>query len=244
MPFDTFPSIISRRFGIRILLLNLGLVLANLLAGLLGLQLAAPPGYATLIWPPSGLAVAAIIFFGAGLMPGVFIASVLINLYIGSTSPTGVAVALGIATGSTTQAYAAFFLLRRYSGHGMNFTSWSALAGAFAIAAPATCIIAASVGTGLLYGAGFVQASEVPQNLLTWWVGDTLGVLIFLPLALLALSVKAPASFRQNEFRGLTVISVFSVLLPLGVSFYSYMLVSNLNYQRALSDFEKIAETS
>ena len=242
MTHNTSPSFMSLQFGTKLLLLNLGLVLVNLLAGLIGLQLAAPPGYATVIWPPSGLAVAAIILFGAGLLPGVFIASLLINLYIGGTSPTGVAVALVIATGSTIQAYAALFLLRRYFGRELNLYSWSALAGAIAIAAPATCVIAASVGTGALFGAGFVQVPDVSQNWLTWWVGDTLGVIVFLPLALLAPGVKAPVSFMQSELRGFTAISVFSVLLPLGISFYSYMLVSHLNYQRALSDFEKITE--
>lgn len=242
MAYDTFPSFSSLRFGTKLLLLNLGLMLANFLAGLLGLQMAAPPGYATVIWPPSGLAVAAVIFFGAGLLPGVFIASLLINLYIGGTTPTALAVALVIAFGSTLQAYAALLLLRRYFGREINLPSWPSLAGAMAIAAPGTCVIAATVGTGALFGFGFVSASDVPQNWLTWWIGDTIGVMVFLPLALLAPGVKAPISFMQIELRSFTAISVFSVLLPLGISFYSYMLVSHLNFQRAHSDFETITE--
>ena len=35
--------------------------------GLIGLQLAVPPGYATIIWPASGMALAVLLMFGQRL---------------------------------------------------------------------------------------------------------------------------------------------------------------------------------
>jgi diguanylate cyclase len=40
------------------------------LAGWLGLRLAVPPGYATAIFPPAGLAVSAMLIVGAPSLPG------------------------------------------------------------------------------------------------------------------------------------------------------------------------------
>src|SRR5688572_9396003 len=98
----------------------------GLLAGLyvmtggLGLLLAVPPGYATVIWPPSGIALGLLITGGSRLWPGVFIGSFLLNSW-----NSGVFVdadwlsartlaAAGIATGSTLQALAGRALLGRF----------------------------------------------------------------------------------------------------------------------------------
>ena len=54
--------------------------------GWLGLQLAVPPGYATLIWPASGIAAAALLIFGWHLWPGVFLGALTINLFNGFTT--------------------------------------------------------------------------------------------------------------------------------------------------------------
>jgi integral membrane sensor domain MASE1 len=57
------------------------LVLLYLLTGKLGLLLAVPPGYATIIWPPSGIALGMLIIGGARLWPGVLAGSLLLNAY-------------------------------------------------------------------------------------------------------------------------------------------------------------------
>src|SRR5262245_12474444 len=94
----------------------------NFAAGKLALLLAIPPGYATAIWPPSGIALAALLLFGARLWPGVWIGSFLINL-TASLDPTSassiarsVAIAGGIGAGSTLQAFAGVYLVRRLAG--------------------------------------------------------------------------------------------------------------------------------
>ena len=50
------------------------LLLAGLyvVTGKLGLLLAVPPGYATIIWPASGIAIGMLMVHGARLWPGVF----------------------------------------------------------------------------------------------------------------------------------------------------------------------------
>src|SRR5205814_1944890 len=78
--------------------------------GSLALLLPSPPGYATALWPPSGIALAALLVLGPRLWPGVWIGSALANLSIDASLPA----AIVIATGSTLQALVLSALLRRH----------------------------------------------------------------------------------------------------------------------------------
>ena len=49
------------------------------ITGKLGLLLAVPPGYATVIWPPTGIATGMLIMHGARLWPGILIGSFILN---------------------------------------------------------------------------------------------------------------------------------------------------------------------
>ena len=52
-----------------------GIALAYYVAGKLGLLLAIPPGYATAIWPASGIALGGTLLFGRRVWPGILIGS-------------------------------------------------------------------------------------------------------------------------------------------------------------------------
>src|SRR5690349_13460191 len=58
------------------------LVAAYYLTGKFGNSIAVPPGFATLVWPPSGIALGALLAFGRRMTPAVFLGSLLINLDI------------------------------------------------------------------------------------------------------------------------------------------------------------------
>src|SRR5579863_1055875 len=89
--------------------------------GRLGLLLAVPPGYATAIFPPAGLAIGAMFMLGAPSLPAAFLGSLVLNLWIGAgTGQRPVAVAcsaLIIAAASTVQAAAGGLALRRAVGY-------------------------------------------------------------------------------------------------------------------------------
>jgi len=56
-----------------------GIAIAYAVTGKLGLLLAIPPGYATAIWPPSGIALVALLVYGYRAWPGVLLGSFLVN---------------------------------------------------------------------------------------------------------------------------------------------------------------------
>src|SRR5580704_10599390 len=69
----------------RRLLTCLTLALAYVITGRLGLLLAVPPGYATAIFPPAGVAMAAALIGGRMTLPWIFAGSCALNLWVGCT---------------------------------------------------------------------------------------------------------------------------------------------------------------
>ena len=90
--------------------------------GRLGRLVAPPPGIATVVWPPSGIALAALLIMGNRVWPGVWLGAFLANNWAAldpsnlRTAPQVVATGAGIDTGSLLQALAGAALMRRVIG--------------------------------------------------------------------------------------------------------------------------------
>ena len=61
----------------------------------LSLALAIPPGYATPVWPPSGIALAAMLLFGIRSWPGVWLGAAIANLSVEASPPFAILIATG-----------------------------------------------------------------------------------------------------------------------------------------------------
>src|SRR5438477_9870207 len=124
--------------------LGIGLLfLAYLATARLGLLLDAVAGFATLVWPPTGIALAALFLFGARLWPGVLAGALCVNLVLGASWP----IALTIAAGNTLEAIAASWLLRRI-GFEPRFERIRDVVALVLLAA--VCSTAISAGVGLV----------------------------------------------------------------------------------------------
>ena len=94
---------------------------AYYVVGRLGLLLAIPPGYATAVWPASGIALAGTLLFGYRVWPGILLGSFLINLRtsLDTTSTASIlnstALAASIGMGASLQAIVGAFLIRRFT---------------------------------------------------------------------------------------------------------------------------------
>ena len=171
----------------RQVLLYTALPLAYIVSGRLGLLLAAPPGYATPVFLPAGIAVTATFVAGATALPGTFLGSFLLNLWIGyliegRLNLTQSAAALVIAAGSMTQAAIGGAALRRTTGYPPFDDAHHILA--FLLLAPIFCLTSATMSLSGLWALGLLELSALRMNWTTWWLGDTLGVVIALPLML------------------------------------------------------------
>jgi signal transduction histidine kinase len=149
-------------------------------AAKLSLQFAIPPGYATAVWPPSGIALAALVLMGVRMWPGVWLGAALAN----ATVETSWAVAAVIATGNTVEALVGAALLGRLIGASSRFERGEDVLKFFGVAVVAA-VFAASVGLVPLSLRHDLAAWDLFWNWFTWWQGDATGIVIIAPLILI-----------------------------------------------------------
>jgi signal transduction histidine kinase/CheY-like chemotaxis protein len=164
--------------------------LAYFIAGKLALQLAVPPGYASPFWPSAGLALGAFLIWGWKVTPGIFWGSLALNVsttWSNNQAITGIDLAYlsAIGLGGFFQAAIAGVALKRMGLYPNTFSQLKPTLLSQWISGPLACLIGATVGVGILFHRGFIPQENVFFSWWNWWVGDTLGVLVFTPLTLI-----------------------------------------------------------
>lgn len=144
------------------------------------LILAIPPGYATAVWPPSGIALAALLLLGNRVWPGVWLGATLVNLTV-AYSPVA---ALAIGSGNTLEALAGAALVRRHVADAPPYFDRVRNVVKFVAVAVLCSTVAATIGVTALALEGALRWPEFAANWGTWWHGDAAGIIIITPLIL------------------------------------------------------------
>jgi signal transduction histidine kinase len=168
------------RIRARDLLRILGLAAAYLVTARVGLVFETVAGFASPVWPPAGIALAALLLFGYRLWPGVFLGSVLANFAIGHAS---LPVAFGIGIGNTLEALVGAHILLRSPGFSPTLETARSAVGLL-VAAFSSTSISATAGVACLYGGGFVTMAQIGEAWRSWWIGDMVGTLLIAPVIL------------------------------------------------------------
>ena len=173
-------------------MLFLLLIVAYVVSGKLGMSLALEPGYASPIFPPAGIAIAAVFLLGGRALPWVFVGSLLLNGWIDYSSHhefgrVGVIAAVVIAFASMLQAAVGGLTLRRAINISADTTSGNIQhILRFLLLAPLICLVSASISVSGLWLLGIIDAANFSINWGSWWLGDTFGVIVMFPLVLSA----------------------------------------------------------
>lgn len=154
---------------------------AYLVAGKLGLSLAFVNASATLVWPPTGIAVASLILLGYRFWPGILIGAFLVNV----TTAGSIATSFGIASGNTLEALLAAFLVRRLANGRNAFDGPADVFKFVGLAAILSTTVSATVGVSNLLLGGLASWAESRTIWLTWWLGDAVGAIVVSPPILL-----------------------------------------------------------
>lgn len=145
----------------------------------LGLSMAVVAPQVTTVWPPTGIALAAILLLGLRAWPGIALGAFLANV----TANEPVATAAGIAAGNTLEAVAGSWLLRR-AGFEPSLKRLSDVLTLVWWGALVSTAVSATIGVSSLCLGGMQRWSAFGALWSTWWIGDVMGDLIVAPLLL------------------------------------------------------------
>lgn len=172
--------------GTRLVLASLAVAGAYFAGGKTGLLLAGSNPSVSAVWPPTGIAIAALLLGGSELWPAVFAGAFLVNL----TTTWDLTSTIGIASGNTLEALlGSYFASRFASGRHLLERPRSVLTFALLSGLLATAV-AATIGSASLTLAHLSPPKEFLSIWVPWWLGDAVGAMEIAPL-ILALALRA-----------------------------------------------------
>ncbi|MFD3991529.1 MASE1 domain-containing protein [Streptomyces sp. NPDC058583] len=208
-------------------LMSLAVAVCYYAAGRLGLmgRLVVEGVVVTPIWPPTGVAVAALLLLGARVWPGIALGSFLVIASLTTPGPTTV-----VTVVSNTVAPLCAFLLLRRAGFRLDMARLRDGLSLVFLGGFGAMLISATAGVGLQVANGSLDKSEFWPVWLAWWVGDTMGVLLVAPLLLV---LAGPAGrfrvrrWKEAAFLGLTtlILMPMAVLSPMSMLFLVFPLL-------------------
>ncbi len=207
--------------------------------GRLSLLLAIPPGYATAVWPASGIALAATLLRGYRVWPGILLGSFLINVW--TSLDTGSATSIfksiflvvSIGAGASLQAIVGALLMSRFVRHPTALIGEKDVFKFLLLGGPISCLVNATWGVTSLLLAGVIQPADYLLHWWTWWLGDTIGVIAFTPLVLIWAAKPQGASLRRQISVSLPVCLTFALVV------LSFVYTSAWEQTRIAAEFER-----
>ncbi|MBM9549231.1 MASE1 domain-containing protein [Leptospira sp. 201903074] len=181
----------SIRNFVRELILLIFVFLLYLIAGKLSLNLSSIDGYSTPVWPPAGLALGFVLIFGNRVWPALFLGAYFTNTTHLPTSETWIQFIISnpqnitISLGNSTSALLGSYLLKRHSSPNLNIFQANEIVIFFILAGPVTAFISSVIGSLSLFYFKIIYFEFLFQTWITWWMGDSIGIIIFTPLLIL-----------------------------------------------------------
>ena len=179
--------------------------LVYLVAAGLGLSLASVHTNVSPVWPPTGVAVAALLIFGRSLWPAILLGAFTANLWTGVSIPT----AGGIALGNTLEAVLAVSLLRRGKAFDTALDSVSDVIRFLLYAVIISPTVSATMGNLSLCLGGAAAWNQFGHLWVTWWLGDGFGALVVAPFLL----AWSSTSHHLSSSRSLAESALLLILL-------------------------------
>jgi diguanylate cyclase (GGDEF)-like protein/PAS domain S-box-containing protein len=193
-----------------------------------GLTLATDSPTITAIWPPTGIALVAIVIWGPRMWPAVAVGALLANGATGVAAPVVVA----IAAGNTLEALVGARLLAR-AGFRPSLERLRDIVALIVLAAALSTTAAATIGVTSLVAGGTLASGDAASAWLTWWLGDMGGDLLVAPL-LFALATHGPRRWPRSRRRVAEVAALLLAALatsliafsqPAGLMFLTFPVI-------------------
>ncbi len=201
-------------------------------------MLSIPPGFASAVWPASGVALACILLLNPTMATlGIGLGSLALNYGVVTNNYSELSLGAAtlpavIAAGAMLQARAGRYLFRLCNGDTLNLSTHTDIYKFTTIIAPASCLIAATIAVTALYTSNTVETENLIFNWGTWWVGDTIGVLLFTPLLLTIFAKKNISLERKMQ----VVIPALVIFLGVLLLFFNSVETRKEQLHRIIHD--------
>ncbi len=204
---------------------TIAMVFFIFLAGKASLLFAIPPGYAAPFWPAAGISLFTVARGGYRYLPAVFLGSFLINHSVRTDFPIEIQFLLpaGIGLGASIQAAFGAVLIRKLLAIPSGYERVRILFLLLLLGGPVSCIVNAVLSPTILLAFEQISPSSYFSNIFTWWIGDTLGVLIFTPFLLLCVAnTRREISIKRKAIVCSTLFFLLFITLGLFKIIFSY----------------------
>lgn len=213
-----YPLSNFSKFDMVIVIVSVALL--YFLFGFLGLMLALPTTNASVIWPPSGLALAAVLLFGYRTLIGIFFGSFILNTYVlmqldPHSTELWKIVSASLVTGAGAALQANFAGALIYYCCGKDPFGSTINVFKFLGIVMVCSLISATLGTTAVSLTGIIQWNLYLEVFWTRWLGETLGVFVVTPL-IWAWVTAYPTHFIFHKF-------LEAIALGLSLLFVSYL---------------------
>jgi signal transduction histidine kinase len=170
------------------------------------------------IWPPVGLGIAALYLWGLRWWLGIFIGELIVNgELLLDNAPLPLGSLAGQQAGNMAEIIVGAWLLRRLIGRRASLDRVEQV-GAMLVALATATAISASVGTVSMLAGGVIDKSEAFTFWRTWWLGDSSGALVVLPLMIVWARDPIAAWRRIRTWEGVLLLTTVTVLGVIAVS--------------------------
>lgn len=181
----------------------------------------------SVVWPPTGFALAGLLLLGNKVWPGIFLGNLIydfIHLNIATHAIFGpLLIGTIMAVAAVIQAFLANFVIRKLS----SIDYLKTVKDVFIFLIPGgllPCLIASTVGVTALYLYGVLHGS-IFQVWMEFWLGDSLGVYIFTPLLIVwTLHIIPHPYIKYKDVEVIFMIGAF-ILLTLLNFVWDYPLI-------------------
>ncbi len=177
------------------------------LAARLGLSMAYLQDNTSPVWPPTGIALAALLIFGTSRWPGITLGVLLGSLLTGAP----LNLALGMSIGNTLEALIGAYILQRYVNFHPAMDRIQDVIGLVVVAIFST-MLSATAGASTLVFIDFAPIEAFGSIWITWWIGDLLGALVVAPFLLVWSQAKFNLGTRQKILEAALVFSLLGIV--------------------------------
>lgn len=208
-------------------LIAVNIILAGIYfaAGKFGLLLAMENPSASAVWPPTGIAIAAVLIFSYRVWPALVVGAFLVNV---TTPGSSAGVSGAIAIGNTLEALAGGIMVLKWAGGRSAFLRAQTVLKFALFAAVAATMISATIGVTALCVGKSAAWESYHRIWTTWWLGDLGGALLLAPLLVTWSNPPAPRWTLERAIETacvaalVTVLNVWVFVREFGVGFSGY----------------------